>query len=92
MKNINKGVIYKMYIKKGYDHINWDFVMIVLEKMGSGQKWIKWIKWCISSAKFSILVNKTPSGFFQISKGLKQGDPLSFYFLILAIEALSAIL
>ena len=37
----------------------------------------KWIRYCISTVKFSILINGSPSDFFGSSKGLRQGDPLS---------------
>ena len=47
---------------------------------------------CISTAKFSVLVNGVPAGFFSSSKGLRQGDPLSPYSFVMGMEVLSGLI
>ena len=77
VKSGKPGVVCKLDIEKAYDHVNWDFLLYVMRRMGFGEKWIGWIRQCISSTSFAVLVNGSPSEFFSASRGLRQGDPLS---------------
>ena len=71
LKDNIPGLLLKMDIEKAFDHVNWDFLMKVMSKMGFGHRWINWMKWCFSTATFSIIINGSPSGFFQSFRGLR---------------------
>ncbi|RVX05505.1 hypothetical protein CK203_013627 [Vitis vinifera] len=64
----------------------------VMGKMGFGGRWCNWIKWCLSTVRFSVLVNGSPTGFFQSSRGIRQGDPLSPYLFVIVMEAFSCLM
>ena len=79
LKSKESGLLCKLDIEKAHNHVDWSFLLPVLQKMGFGGKWIRWIRWCISMARFFVLVNGTPFEFFPSSRGLRQGDHLSSY-------------
>jgi hypothetical protein len=77
---------------KAYDHVDWSFLLYLLRRCGFGEKLCSWIQHCISSVRFSVLINGIPFGFFGSSRGVCQGDPLSPFLFVLVMEAFSRML
>ncbi|KAJ0440973.1 putative RNA-directed DNA polymerase [Helianthus annuus] len=52
-------------------------------------KWISWIKGCLVSGMGSVLINGSPTKEFKYKRGLRQGDPLSPFLFIIAMEVVT---
>ncbi|GJS48540.1 RNA-directed DNA polymerase, eukaryota, reverse transcriptase zinc-binding domain protein [Tanacetum coccineum] len=81
-------MVFKIDFEKAFDSISWDFLFQVMRFMGFSVKWIKWISGCLLSATSLILINESPTREFNIHRSLRQGDPLSPFLFIIAMEGL----
>ena len=91
----------KVDIMKAYDTVSWGCILSILSYMGTPthllkcitafiqKKKKKCITACITTPSFSISINGELAGFFASKRGLRQGDPLSSFLFILAMEAFS---
>ena len=82
----------KVDLKKALDSVRWDFVLAALRALDVPLQFIKWISECICTPSFTISINGRAEGNFRSSKGLRQGDPLSPYLFVLAMEVFSNLL
>ena len=72
--------------------MNWSALFYLMERMGFGEKWGRWMKACISTVRFSVLINGSLASFFGSSRGLHQRDPLPPLLFLLVMEVLSRLL
>ncbi|GJV29956.1 putative RNA-directed DNA polymerase [Tanacetum coccineum] len=88
-KSRKKCLIFKVDYEKAYDCVNWEFLDATMLQMGFGTKWYGWIRACLESATSLILVNGSPTKEFVLERGIRQGDPLSPFLLLIIAESLN---
>ena len=82
----------KIDLEKAYDRLEWSFIRFTLQFFNFPQQIIDLIMACLETSSISIMWNGQISKSFNPSRGVRQGDPLSPYLLILCLNHLSLLL
>ncbi|GKV45963.1 hypothetical protein SLEP1_g52987 [Rubroshorea leprosula] len=90
-KKKKEAFLLKIDFEKAYDKVSWSFLDFMLQRMGFSNMWRKWIMECLSSSMVSVLVNGSPTRQFSITRGLRQGDPLSLFLFLIIAEGINGL-
>ena len=84
-----EGMLLLLDFEKAFDSIEWDYLNNLLKSYGFGPQFIQWFNVLYKNACSCVLNNGNFSEFFKLGRSCRQGDPLSPYLFILAIEPLA---
>ena len=87
-KNIPNAIIL-LDIYKAFDSLSWPFIFHVFKAYGLGKYLVFWIKILYHNPKCCVTNNNCLSPFFDIRKGVRQGDPVSPTIFIMCIEIMN---
>ena len=82
-------VILSLDQEKAFDRVDWSFMYATLRKMGFGTSFLKWVNLFYTGVQSSVNVNGYLSPFFSLSRGVRQGCPLSPLLYVLVAEVLA---
>nr|KAJ0197364.1 hypothetical protein LSAT_V11C700352090 [Lactuca sativa] len=87
-----KMLLFKVDFNKAFDSVNWEYLDHIQMQLGFGEKWRRWIQSCLKTPTLSILVNGSPIKEFGMGRGIRQGDPLSPFLFLIAMEGLHIVM
>ncbi|XP_030477324.1 uncharacterized protein LOC115694334 [Syzygium oleosum] len=64
----------------------------VRKRMGFCERWVNLVRQCISTVSYGVRVNGETLPYFNPTRGIRQGDPLSPYLFIIMANALSSLM
>jgi exonuclease III len=83
------GALICLDFEKAFDSVNWDFIFCTLEKFNFGMYFRNWIKILYTNPVINVKNNGWLSCNIPVSRGIRQGCPISALLFILVTEILA---
>ena len=77
-----------MDIVKAFDSLDYNFLILALEKYGFGKNFILRVKILLRDQQSCVINSGTATTFSSLERGAHQGDPIPAFLYILALEIL----
>ena len=83
------GLMVMLDFEKAFDSVSWQYLFKTLECYNFGQKYIRWIKLLYNRPSICVTNNGFSTPFFPISRGIRQGCPISAFLFLLVAETMA---
>lgn len=88
-EEVGSRVVVTLDTAKAFDSVEWRYLWRCLEGYGFGPKYIKWVQLLYQAPTAKVVANGWPSRMLDLSRGTRQGCPLSPLLYALAAEPLA---
>ena len=88
-QNKKPGILLLIDFEKAFDSVAWSFIKKSLIFFNFKNSIINWIETFYKNIKSTVIVNNSPTPFFPVERGCRQGDPISPYIFLICGEILA---
>ncbi len=86
---IDPGLLVMIDFQKAFDTLSWEFLYKTLHYFNFGPTFIKYIRLLYTEPECSVTNNGFHTEFFTVSRGIRQGCPISALLFIMCVEVLA---
>ncbi len=87
--NLNPGIVAFLDFEKAFDSVSWKFLQKTLKAFNFGEYFRQWISIIYNLPECAVINNGHSSKFFTLSRGIRQGCPISAFLFILVAEVMA---
>ena len=76
------GILFAVDMEKAFYSLEHNFIFATLTRFGFGEDFVQWIRTLLRHGSSCVMNNGQSTGYFNLERGARQGDPLYLYFVL----------